>query len=79
MRRAPASYKDNNKQHNKRLSAGPRAQHHQVSRGSNGDRAKAAKGKEKKDNASKAKDDKVCFFMCQLMWQVPVFSEDAFS
>ncbi|XP_012685236.1 katanin p60 ATPase-containing subunit A1 [Clupea harengus] len=56
VRRAPAPYKDN-KQHNKRLSAGPRAQHHQPPRGPNGDRPKAPKGKEKKDNASKNKSD----------------------
>ncbi|KAL2082366.1 hypothetical protein ACEWY4_022184 [Coilia grayii] len=57
VRRPSAPYKDN-KPHNKRLSAGPRASHHVSPRGLNGDRPKAAKGKEKKDNGSKAKDDK---------------------
>lgn len=58
VRKAPVPYKDG-KAHGSRLSAGPRSQHRQSPRVVNGDRGKPSKGKEKKENAPKQKDDKV--------------------
>ncbi|KAF4092104.1 hypothetical protein AMELA_G00017120 [Ameiurus melas] len=58
VRKAPVPYKDG-KAHGSRLSAGPRSQHRQSPRGVNGDRGKPLKGKEKKENAPKQKDNKL--------------------
>ncbi|GAA6099364.1 katanin p60 ATPase-containing subunit A1 [Tachysurus ichikawai] len=57
VRKAPVAYKDG-KAHGSRLSAGPRSQHRQSPRLVNGDRGKPPKGKEKKENTPKQKDDK---------------------
>lgn len=58
VRRAPMPYREG-KPHGNRLSVGPRSQHRQSPRVPNGDRAKPPKGKEKKENASRQKEDKV--------------------
>uniref|UniRef100_A0A8B9RF12 Katanin p60 ATPase-containing subunit A1 n=1 Tax=Astyanax mexicanus TaxID=7994 RepID=A0A8B9RF12_ASTMX len=57
VRRAPVPYREG-KAHGNRISVGPRSQHRQSPRVQNGDRAKPPKGKEKKDNGSKPKEDK---------------------
>ncbi|KAI4904363.1 hypothetical protein NFI96_028921 [Prochilodus magdalenae] len=57
VRRAPVPYRDG-KAHGNRLSAGPRSQHRQSPRFPNGDRAKPPKGKEKKENVPRQKEDK---------------------
>ncbi|KAI5614785.1 katanin p60 ATPase-containing subunit A1, partial [Silurus asotus] len=56
-RKAPVPHKDG-KAHGSRLSAGPRSQPRQSPRVVNGNRAKPPKGKEKKENAPKQKDEK---------------------
>lgn len=58
VRKAAVPYKDG-KAHGSRPSTGPRSQPRQSPRVVNGDRGKLPKGKEKKGNAPKHKDDKV--------------------
>lgn len=66
VRKSSGPNKDG-KGHGNRLSAGLRGQHRPLPRVANGDKGKPQKSKEKKENASKPKDEKVrtagCFHL----------------
>ncbi|XP_069052256.1 katanin p60 ATPase-containing subunit A1 isoform X2 [Lepisosteus oculatus] len=57
-RRQPVPYKDGKIHHNNRLSGAGRAQHRQVARGANGDRAKPVRSKDKREAPGRSKEDK---------------------
>lgn len=77
VRKSSAPYKDG-KGHGNRLSAGPRGQPRPSPRVTNGDKGKPQRGKEKKENPSKPKDDKVRIHFASLsaIWTRPIVSSN---